>query len=101
MTYPLSLLGPGRRIGAGPGFQPCASKGLGRALAIALLVVLCSALVVAPAVIATVSMVLVSRMQVQTAAWVGHLKLMPVLEGGRVLVTVALVTKVVKTKEPE
>jgi hypothetical protein len=55
----------------------------------------------APAVIATVSMVLVSRMQVQTAPWVGHLKLMPVLEGGRVLVTVALVTKVVKTKEPE
>jgi hypothetical protein len=55
----------------------------------------------APALIATVSMVLVSRMQVQAAPWVGHLKLMPVLEGGRVLVTVALVTKVVKTKEPE
>jgi hypothetical protein len=101
VTYPLSLLDPGRRIGAGPGFQPSASKGLGRALAIALLLVMCSALMLAPAVIATVSMVLVSRMQVQTAPWVGHLKLMPALEGGRVLVTVALITKVVKTKEPE
>ena len=28
VTYPLSLVGPGRRIGAGPGFQPSASKGL-------------------------------------------------------------------------
>jgi hypothetical protein len=55
----------------------------------------------APAVIATVSMDVVSSTPVQTAPWVGRLKLMPVLEGGRVLVTVALVTKVIRTKEPE
>jgi hypothetical protein len=56
---------------------------------------------VSPALTAAVSLTLVSKLHVQHAPWVGRLKLMPVLEGGRVLVTVALAAKVIRTKEEE
>ena len=46
---------------------------------------------------ATLSMTL----DLQVASWLTGLKVMPVLEAGRVLVTVALVAKVVATKELE
>jgi hypothetical protein len=32
VTYPPSLVGSGRRVGAGPGLQPSASAGHGRVL---------------------------------------------------------------------
>lgn len=96
-TYPPSLLGSGRRYCAGPGLAPSTPEGLGRALGIALLVGLATALMISPALFATLSMTL----DLQVASWLTGLKVMPVLEAGRVLVTVALVAKVVATKELE
>jgi len=102
VTCPPSLLvRSGRRIGAGPGHQASAPEGLGRALAAALLAVLCTALMVSPALLATLSTVFVGRLHLQTVPWVEPLKGIPVLEAGRLLVTVALVTKVIRTKELE
>jgi len=37
VNLPLSLLGSGRRIGAGPGLRPALTEGFVRAIAIALL----------------------------------------------------------------
>ncbi|HLQ16332.1 MAG TPA: hypothetical protein VK256_10815 [Candidatus Eisenbacteria bacterium] len=102
MTYPPSLLvRSGRRLGAGPGHQASAPEGLGRALAAALLVVLCTALMVSPALLAAMWVVFAGGLVEQPAPWVEHLHGIPVLEAGRVLVTVALVTKVTRAKELE
>jgi len=102
VTYPPSLLvRSGRRIGAGPGHQASAPEGLGRALAAALLVVLCTGLMVSPALLAVIWVVFAGRPVEQPALWVERLHGIPVLEAGRVLVTVALVTKVTRTKELE
>jgi hypothetical protein len=86
-NLPPSLLGSGRRIGAGPGLQ----------CLIVLVAGLCVVLMVSPVLIATLSMVL----DVQIAPWLTRLKVIPVLEAGRVLVTVGLVTRVIGTRELE
>jgi hypothetical protein len=52
---------------------------------------------VSPAIIAVLAIVV----HLEIAPWATRLKLMPVLETGRVLVTVGLVTKVITTKESE
>ena len=99
MTYPPSLLvRSGRRFGAGPGHQP-ATPGLGRALTIALLLGLCTALVVLPACVATLSMVSGVRLDVLVDPWVTRLTVMPVLETGRMLMTVALAATIIRSPE--
>jgi hypothetical protein len=56
---------------------------------------------VSPALLAVMWVVFAGRPVEQPAQWGGGLKGIPVLEAGRVLVTVALVTRVIRTKELE
>jgi hypothetical protein len=94
--YP-SLLGSGRRIGAGPGLRAATAEGFGRAFATTLVVGLCTVLMASPALLAALSIVV----DLQIAPWLTRLKVMPVLEAGRLLVTLVLATRVIATKELE
>jgi hypothetical protein len=52
---------------------------------------------VAPAVIATLS----AGLDLQIAPWLTRVKVMPVLEAGRLVTTAVLAAKLVVTQEPE
>jgi hypothetical protein len=98
---PVPLVGSGRRPSAGPGRQ------LGQArctthLAGGLVVGgLAATLMVSPALIAVLAMIFAGRLDVASAQPMLPFQLVPVLELGRVLLTVVLAAHVIRATEQE
>jgi hypothetical protein len=98
---PFPLVGSGRRPSAGPGRQ--LGPPLHGAHPISTLVVggLAATLMVSPAAISVLAMVLAGRLDATGVQPILPFQLVPILEVGRVLVTVVLAASVIRATELE
>jgi hypothetical protein len=98
---PSPLVRSGRRSRAGPGHQFGCPLYFARPIASLIVIGLVATLVLVPALVAVLSVILAGRLVGPSVQPTMPFDLAPVLESGRVLFTLALAIKVMRTKEME
>lgn len=102
MTRPLPpLVRSGRRQCAGPGHQFCRPPFSIRPIASLIVIGLAATLMLSPAVVGVLSMIFARQLDGPGVQPIVPLPLVSILESGRVLCTLALATKVMRTSELE
>jgi hypothetical protein len=101
-ALPTPVVRSGRRLGAGPGHHALGLEWLnGRPIAALLVISVAMAMMAAPGIVATLSMILGDRLDGPGAPWPMPFDVALVIESGRILLTLALATVVTKATEQE
>jgi len=98
---PFPLVSPGRRPSAGPGRQFGRPSFSMRSTASLIVLALAATLMLSPVVIAVLSMIFTGRLAQPSLQPIVPIHPVLILESGRVLFTLALATKVMRTTELE
>jgi hypothetical protein len=98
---PLPLEGSGRRPSAGPGRQLGTQLSIPRPIASLVVVVIAATLVVGPPLVAVLPAILFGRVDAPGVPAILPVQLVPMLALGRVLLTVFLAAKVIRSPELE
>jgi hypothetical protein len=98
---PSPLVRSGRRSCAGPGHQFGRPLYSARPIASLIVIGLVATFVLGPALVAVLSIIFAGRLDGPNAQPIVPFNLVPILETGRVLVTLALATKLIRTREWE
>jgi hypothetical protein len=98
---PSPLVGSGRRPSAGPGRQFGPPLSATHPFSSLVVIGLAATLMVGPALIAVLAVIFAGRLDAPRVQPVLPVQLMPILEFGRVLLTLVLAAKVIRTTELE
>ncbi len=98
---PIPLVGSGRRPSAGPGRQFGPSPRFAQPIAGSVVIGLAAILMAGPALIAVLAITFAGRLDAPGVQLTLPFQLAPILEFARVLLTVVLAAKVIRTTEVE